>query len=238
MKVYILLFLVPAVLGTGTKPFGADNGVLWNRPYYNQVGNRPHDVKKESLFGQRYINAKNRVHAPLSASRPYYNKDHVFGNRPYEDAIVKPLSGNRPYTHHETVEDHKFIRPYQGKFFGNRPYYGAPSKEFLNRHHSAVKPVVVPKVAPNAVPMGNRRHYDIQVPTVHMGNRPYYGKEQNTVLEEKIVAQKYIPMGNRRSYEKPEVPQGNRPYYGKAKNEAIYGTKLHSLKHKNIQMGN
>merc|ERR1712168_381235 len=131
MKVCILIFLLPVVLGTGTKPIGFNKG------------------------------------AP---------------------PLIRPLSGNKPY--HHVVRN------------GNQiPHALNSQRSALNSKPSGKKVEDSPIVYKSGRPY---EHSD-----AFMGNRPYYGKEKNTVLaEKKAIAKQSIPMGNRRSYENLDIPMG------------------------------
>jgi len=193
-----LIFLLPAVLGTGTKPIGYNKGapplirpLSGNKPYHQVVGNGNH------------------IHHALNSQRSAPNSKPA--EKKVEGSPIVYKSG-RPYEHSDA-------------FMGNRPYYGKEKNTVL-----AEKKVIAKKY----IPMGNRRSYeDLDVP---MGNRPYYGKEKKTfVAEKKVIAKQSIPMGNRRSYENLDIPMGNRPYYGKVKKTNVVQNKVAS---KTIPMGN
>merc|ERR1712168_1589314 len=180
MKVCILIFLLPVVLGTGTKPIGFNKGapplirpLSGNKPYHHVVRNG------------------NQIHHALNSQRSALNSKP--SGKKVEDSPIVYKSG-RPYEHSD-------------KFMGNRPYYGKEKNTVL-----AEKKVIVTK----NIPMGNRRSYEVQ--DIPMGNRPYYGKVKKINVGQNEVASKTIPMGNRRSYENLDIPMGNRPYYGKEKN--------------------
>merc|ERR1719495_2763701 len=197
MKVCILIFLLPAVLGTGTKPIGFNKGapplirpLSGNKPYHHVVRNG------------------NQIHHALNSQRSALNSKP--SGKKVEDSPIVYKSG-RPYEHSDA-------------FMGNRPYYGKEKNTVL-----AEKKVIVTK----NIPMGNRRSYEVQ--DIPMGNRPYYGKEKKTVVaEKKVIVKQSIPMGNRRSYENLDIPMGNRPYYGKEKNTKVAEKKVAIKKSKEI----
>jgi len=191
-----LIFLLPAVLGTGTKPIGFNKGapplirpLSGNKPYHQVVGNGNH------------------IHHALNSQRSAPNSKPA--EKKVEGSPIVYKSG-RPYEHSDA-------------FMGNRPYYGKEKNTVL-----AEKKVIAKKY----IPMGNRRSYeDLDVP---MGNRPYNGKVKKINVAQKKVASKTIPMGNRRSYENLDIPMGNRPYYGKEKNTKVAETKVAIKKSKEI----
>jgi len=191
-----LIFLLPAVLGTGTKPIGFNKGapplirpLSGNKPYHQVVGNGNH------------------IHHALNSQRSAPNSKPA--EKKVEGSPIVYKSG-RPYEHSDA-------------FMGNRPYYGKEKNTVL-----AEKKVIAKKY----IPMGNRRSYEnLDIP---MGNRPYYGKVKKTNVVQNKVAFKTIPMGNRRSYENLDIPMGNRPYYGKEKNTKVAETKVAIKKSKEI----
>merc|ERR1712168_1748741 len=157
---------------------------MGNRPYYGKV--------KKINVAQKKVATKTIL---MGNRRSYENLDIPMGNRPYygkekntkvaekKVAIKKSKEiatmgsfedldipmGNRPY-----YVSHDEARPYKGKFYGNKAYYGKPTQEYLNRHHSKKNKH-----------MGNRKYYEDE--TRLMGNRPYYEEskinKENTILK-------------------------------------------------------
>merc|ERR1712080_732935 len=98
----------------------------------------------------------------MGGNKPYYGKEKntvlaekkVSVNTNDHMGKAKVPMGNRP-----SYDNYKEARPYQGKFYGNKAYYGSPSQEYLNRHH--------PKVL-----MGNRKYDDSALYGTKLHSKP------------------------------------------------------------------
>merc|ERR1712168_379049 len=101
MKVCILIFLLPVVLGTGTKPIGFNKGapplirpLSGNKPYHHVVrdGNQIHQALNSKPSGKKVEDSP----IVYKSGRPYEHSDAFMGNRRSYEVPDIPM-GNRPY---------------------------------------------------------------------------------------------------------------------------------------------